>query len=140
MSTAVTEIRTQAKHRLSELQPYLDEAARLRRVLETLDEAANGVPAQRKPAANKTAAEKTRDGEGGRGRAPQGSNKRRILAVVVERPGVTAVEVARTLGLKRTVVASTMSRLKRTGELEADGNGARVPSERLAEVAAQIGV
>lgn len=72
-------------------------------------------------------------------RAPQGATKRRILGLVMEHPGITAAEIARSTGLKRTVVvASTMSRLKRTGELEPHGKGARVPADREAETLALL--
>jgi DNA-binding IclR family transcriptional regulator len=45
-------------------------------------------------------------------------------------PGVTATEIAERTGLKRTVVSATINRLKRNGELEADGRGVRVPLGR----------
>ena len=129
-STAVSDIRDHAERRLRELQPYLEEAAQLRQVLELLDRA----PAD---AALEAASGLVHAGVSG-GRAPQGSNKRRILALALERPGITAAEIARTTGLKRTVVASTMSRLKRTGELESHGRGARVPAEKAAETLAHV--
>ena len=55
------------------------------------------------------------------------ANSAAILAVIAERAGVTAADIARTSGMKRTVVASTVSRLKRTGELVAEGRGVRLP-------------
>jgi Winged helix-turn-helix DNA-binding len=130
MSTAVADIRHNAEERLRELQPYLDEADQLRRVIEAID-AAEPAPSP-VPARPPLKAAPAVDGA----RAPQGANKRRILALVIERPGITAADVARSTGLKRTVVASTMSRLKRTGELEPYGRGARVPPARQAETLA----
>jgi Winged helix-turn-helix DNA-binding len=132
MSTAVADIRHNAEERLRELQPYLDEADQLRRVIEAIDAAEPAPSAVPAPPALKAA-----PGVDG-GRAPQGANKRRILALVIERPGITAADVARSTGLKRTVVASTMSRLKRTGELEPYGRGARVPPARHAETLALL--
>src|ERR1700754_258394 len=61
------------------------------------------------------------------GRAPQGANKQRIIEAVLEDPGVTATEIAECSGVKRTVVSATLNRLKRNGELEATGQGVRVP-------------
>jgi hypothetical protein len=61
------------------------------------------------------------------GRAPQGANKQIIIAAILERPGITAPEIAERSGLKRTVVSATINRLKRTGELEPYGEGVRVP-------------
>jgi hypothetical protein len=135
MSTAVADIRRNAERRLKELEPYLEEAEQLRRVIELLDTPAPPPVAPPTPRPLKPAAVPT--GVDAR-RAPQGANKRRILALVLERPGVTAAEIARSTGLKRTVVASTMSRLKRTGELEPHGKGARVPADREAETLALL--
>jgi hypothetical protein len=61
------------------------------------------------------------------GRAPQGANKQLILQTVLERPGITAPEIAELTGIKRTIVAATINRLKRGGELEPYGEGVRVP-------------
>jgi hypothetical protein len=132
MSTAVADIRNNAEQRLRELQPYLDEADQLRRVIEAIDPAEPAPSAAPEPPPLKAAPAVDT------GRAPQGANKRRILALVIERPGITAAEVARSTGLKRTVVASTMSRLKRTGELEPYGRGARVPPAKHAETLALL--
>lgn len=110
--------------RLAELQPYLDEAERLRAIL-----AASGAPASSAapvaPAATGAAA--APDAEAGRPRRTQGANKAAIMRVIAEQPGVTAADIARMSGMKRTVVASTVSRLKRTGELEPEGRGVRLP-------------
>jgi hypothetical protein len=104
--------------RLAELQPYLDEAERLRAIL-----AASGTPA---------GADATTDQDApaaGPSRRGAGANKSAILAVIAEQPGVTAADIARVSGMKRTVVASTVSRLKRNGELEPEGRGVRLPRE-----------
>ncbi|MSW52358.1 MAG: hypothetical protein F2817_15920 [Actinobacteria bacterium] len=101
--------------RLAELQPYLDEAERLRAIL-----AASGAAASPDGPARDAAPPAS-------ARRTQGANKSAILAVIAERPGVTAADIARTSGMKRTVVASTVSRLKRTGELVAEGRGVRLP-------------
>jgi Winged helix-turn-helix DNA-binding len=135
MSTAVADIRHNAEKRLEELQPYLEEAEQLRRVIELLDTPTPAPAAPRAPRPLKPAAAPA--GVDAR-RAPQGANKRRILGLVMEQPGITAAEIARSTGLKRTVVASTMSRLKRTGELEPHGKGARVPADREAETLALL--
>jgi hypothetical protein len=105
----VNDIIRTVKERLVELQPYLDEAAKLRAVLE----ATEGRKATPRPAG---------------ARRQQGENKRAIFAVIARQPGVTAADIARTTGMKRTVVASTVSRLKRTGELEPEGRGVRLPA------------
>lgn len=108
----VDEVVQTVKARLAELQPYLDEAERLRAILAASE---GRVPAA-KPA--------------GEGRRTQGSSKAAIMAVIAERPGVTAADIARVSGMKRTVVASTVSRLKRVGELEPEGRGVRLPGTK----------
>jgi hypothetical protein len=105
----VDEVVQTVKARLEELQPYLDEAERLRAILA----ASEGRQPEAKPATN--------------GRRRQGTNKAAIMAVIAERPGVTAADIARVSGMKRTVVASTVSRLKRIGELEPHGRGVKLP-------------
>jgi len=141
MSPTVEEIRRTAEARLRELAPLLNEAAQLEALLAALDAPERPVPAAAShPAAHAPAAvpqPATRltvqaapadaDARRGRdGRAPQGSNKRTILDIVAANPGIGAPEIAALTGMKRTVVASTISRLKRTGELEREGAGVRL--------------
>lgn len=135
MSPTVDEIRRTAEARLEELEPLLAEAEQLRHLLAALDEAPQSrlAPVVRSrtlaaaPRLGRTAASTG-------GRAPQGANKQVILAIVARQPGVAAPAIAEQTGLKRTVVASTISRLKRVGELEAHGRGVRLP--RASAVAA----
>jgi len=61
------------------------------------------------------------------GRAPQGANKQLIMGTILERPGITAPEISEITGIKRTIVAATINRLKRGGELEPYDEGVRVP-------------
>ncbi|MCL2768552.1 MAG: winged helix-turn-helix domain-containing protein [Solirubrobacterales bacterium] len=110
------EIEQAAERRLLELQPMVEEAERLRTVLDVIAGKlrANGAGAER--------------GDGGLvalgpPRAATGSNKRAILELVAERPGITASEIAEETGVKRTVVASTISRLKQRGELGEHAQG-----------------
>ncbi len=125
LSPTVDEIRRTAEARLAELQPLLDEAEQLKHLLAALDDA----PPARRP----SSAARLRYAPAGRdGRAPQGANKQLILDVIAREPGLAAPEIAAITGLKRTVVASTISRLKRVGELEAHGRGVRLPRTALA--------
>ena len=105
--------------RLAELQPYLEEADRLRAIL-AASQAATGAPVASTSAPAPVEAP----------RRSAGANKQEILAVIADQPGVTAADIARMSGMKRTVVASTVSRLKRTGELEPEGRGVRLPRTR----------
>ncbi len=141
MSPTVDEIRRTAEARLDELKPLLAEAAQLQSLLAALDTNCRPqVDVGACPRWSLSAARARRACAGspsnlrGRdGRAPQGSNKRVILDIVAEHPGIAAPAIAALTGMKRTVVASTISRLKRTGELEPEGGGVRIP--RAARVA-----
>jgi len=119
------EIRRTAERRLREITPLIDEADRLREVLAVID--------------REQAAERPRRARRAETapRAPKGSNKRLILDLVGERPGITPAEISDTTGLKRTVVASTVSRLKRCGELhDYEQGGVCLPAPAGAATAA----
>jgi Winged helix-turn-helix DNA-binding len=148
MNTAVAEqIRTTVEARLRELAPVLDELEQLRGVLAILEDPETcrqliGAPAllsehaqpESDPASRVTPLRRSRrlgSKPGRDGRAPQGANKERILAVIAEHPGIAAPQIAKLTGLKRPVVASTISRLKRTGELRAHGGGVRIAEAHL---------
>jgi hypothetical protein len=137
MSPTVDEIRRTAEARLRELAPLLTEAAQLEALLAALDAPEPHLPvpvapvaapaaAPQRPVAASPARRSPSPRRGRDGRAPQGSNKRAILDVIAANPGIAAPDVAALTGMKRTVVASTISRLKRTGELEAEGSGVRL--------------
>jgi DNA-binding transcriptional ArsR family regulator len=69
----------------------------------------------------------------GRPRAARGENRGRVLAVVTERPGVTAGEIASVTGIVRATVSTTLSRLASDGavarqQLPGGGVGFRVAS------------
>ncbi|HEX3391306.1 MAG TPA: helix-turn-helix domain-containing protein [Solirubrobacteraceae bacterium] len=135
------QIRSAVEARLEELRPVLTELEQLQGVLALLDD-----PSSRQPAvhasgrlrelernagatASVTPLPRSRHGSkpGRDGRAPQGANKQRILAVIAEHPGIAAPRIAALTGLKRPLVASTISRLKRRGELRACGDGVMLP-------------
>jgi DNA invertase Pin-like site-specific DNA recombinase len=107
-----------------------EESERLERALAALGERAQ--PAQ--PAPSKPRREPRAPTTRRRPRAPQGENRRRILELVSERPGVTAGEVASVLGIARTTVSTTLSRLASEGaiartELPSGGVGFRAASQ-----------
>lgn len=108
---AVVEICATAHQRLHELQPYLDEAVRLQAVL------AAATSGRRSSAPAPSESPKRR---------PTGSNKRAILEHLAEHPDSSAVDVARDLGIERPVIASTMSRMARRGELQRTTRGFRI--------------
>jgi hypothetical protein len=146
MPAATDQIREAVEERLRELRPVIEELEQLQGILSLLEgespaggegTAPEGVAALMARAgldAGGTATPIRRQRRGtkpGRdGRAPQGSNKQRIIEAAFEDPGVTATEISERTGVKRTVVSATINRLKRNGELEPSGAGVRVPPGR----------
>jgi predicted transcriptional regulator len=113
-ATPVDTIRQQAKARLRELAPALEEAARLRGVLAALD---GPPPAGRESEPTRARAPRTQPASPARRPAPSGANKQRILDAIADSPGITPREIAVQTGIDRPVVASTVNRLKRRGEV-----------------------
>jgi hypothetical protein len=145
-SSVLAQIRETIEARLTELEPVAMELERLRRlreVVETLEASGqdtvtpdltallghasaggDAVGALPRPMVRRgrRGTKRGRDG-----RAPQGANKQLIIQTILERPGITAPEIAELTGIKRTIVAATINRLKRGGELEPFDEGVRVP-------------
>jgi predicted transcriptional regulator len=117
LASKLEEIRRTAEHRLQEIEPLIAEADRLRDVLSVIDQQQQPERAGQAPNGN---------GAHASVRAPKGANKRTIVELVTERPGITAAQIAEITAIKRSVVASTVSRLKRHGVLETHERGVRV--------------
>lgn len=131
------EIRRTAERRLREIEPLIEEAERLREVLAVIERRSIGGASERdRPRPVRARGEQSHSAVSPR--AAKGANKRLILELVGERPGITPAEIASTTGLKRTVVASTVSRLKRYGELrDYEQGGVCLPG--LATVGTAVG-
>jgi hypothetical protein len=116
---SVDTIRREAEARLRELEPVLEEAEKLRGVLAVIDGAAAGAGVggggARSPVGTGSSAGRRPHGR----TTASGANKQRILAVIAAHPGITPREIALHTGIKRSVVASTVNRLKRRGEVRA---------------------
>lgn len=145
------EIRRTAERRLHQIEPLLEEAEQLRDVLKVLSRRTTAQEAEQEPeaVAKHTPSVRTRRNgsvatasgkrpgsrvrSDGSARAAKGSNKRAIMQLVAQKPGITAAQIAQLTGMKRTVVASTVSRLKRYGELlDHEGGGVCLPARPLA--------
>jgi hypothetical protein len=133
MADLVGQIQRDIESRLKELRPLLAEKEQLEAVLAALTSDANGGASQpraraaRAAAAPVAAAERAPYAGGRRRRAPRGANREAILAVVRERPGVSAAEVADVTKIAKPTVHTTISQLKRKGILEPEGaNGVRL--------------
>jgi DNA-binding transcriptional ArsR family regulator len=135
MADLVGQIQRDIERRLQELRPLLAEKERLEAVLAALTSDANGGAgraggrprAAQSAAASAASAERAPYAGGKRRRAPRGANREAILAVVRERPGVSAAEVADVTKIAKPTVHTTISQLKRKGILEPEGaNGVRL--------------
>lgn len=146
MSAVINDLRLTAERRLRELEEQAREieaeSEHLRGVLRALDTPTEPAgPAPRKRPTQRAARKATTPARAkkARGRAPQGANKRRILETVAENPGISAAAVARAIDRPRTVIASTMTRMKsREGLLEPHGEGVRLTDSGRAELARQL--
>jgi hypothetical protein len=146
-SPAVERIREEIDARLNELQPVLaeihqltslravldqptspEELARFAALLSSSPPAAPELTAGGSQPDNTLVHQRPRGKRGTPHRAPAGHNKRRILEIVRERPGVTSTTIAEELKIRRSVVFATITRLKRSGELETYRRGLRVPA------------
>jgi hypothetical protein len=117
-ASMLEEIRRKAQQRLQQIEPLIEEAERLRDVLAVIEERSLPERAPRHSLARSHRDASSRpQGGPAQPRAAKGANKRVIIELIGQRPGITPAEIAQTTGLKRTVVASTVSRLKRYGEL-----------------------
>jgi DNA-binding transcriptional ArsR family regulator len=133
MADLVGQIQRDIESRLQELRPLLAEKEQLEAVLAALTSDANGgasrprARARAATTAPAAAAERAPYAGGKRRRAPRGANREAILAVVRERPGVSAAEVADVTNIAKPTVHTTISQLKRKGILEPEGaNGVRL--------------
>jgi hypothetical protein len=139
--SAVDQIRKTVEARLAELRPVSDELERLREILRLIDrdeadlaalDLPAGVPgavAAAAPARGPIRRARSGSKVGSDGRAPQGANRRAIIEAVRRDPGITPTEISERTGVKRTVVSSTVNRLKHAGDLEPFGVGVRVRPE-----------
>ena len=107
-------ILTEVRERKAAAQAAYDESRRLEAALAALDRQEAGAPA----APRRTRGSGRRAPAARRQRAPRGENRRRVLELVEERPGVTAGEVAQSTGIARPTVASTLAKLASDGALE----------------------
>jgi predicted HTH transcriptional regulator len=124
MADLVGQIQRDIEKRLQELRPLIEEKERLEAVLAALTNGSTvGTSAPRARATSTRPAARAPYASGRGRRAPRGANREAILAVVRERPGVSAAEVAEITRIAKPTVHTTISQLKRKGILEPEGSG-----------------
>ncbi len=102
------------RDRKQALQAAVDESARLERALAAIDRGRPDDAARPTASPSRPRRRPTQRGK----RAARGANRDAILALVGERPGVTAGEVAEATGIARSTVAATLARLASVGAVE----------------------
>jgi DNA-binding transcriptional ArsR family regulator len=94
-------------------QSAYEESRRLERALAALDSDLSGAPDS-----TRTGRRRARKPAQRPARAPRGANREAILAVLRDRPGVSAGEIAQATGIARSTVSPTLSRLVAAGTVE----------------------
>lgn len=115
MTDLLARITAEIDGRLKELRPLYEEHDRLLKARGALG--SNGAspgsrtPTRRRVTPRPSSRKVTQ-------RAPRGENRRKILAVVQERPGASAAEISAAAGIKRNVTYTTLSKLVADGALD----------------------
>lgn len=123
MSNVLDQVVRDLQNRVTELEPVVAEAQQLEAALSALGGTAKTAPASKPP--RKTISTGSRSAK----RAPRGKNREAILTTIEERPGVSVGEIAAVTKIAKPTVASTVSKLKRDGVLEASGMGVRLTQQ-----------
>jgi biotin operon repressor len=126
MATLITEIEQQVRARLKELEPLLEEAEQLRRVLENFEQS-RGAPTQApRTQAARPAARRASKGPRRRGRpagSSSGNRAAEAMRLVDARPGITVSELADEMGIGRTYLYRVMPKLEKDGKVRKSGQG-----------------
>jgi septal ring factor EnvC (AmiA/AmiB activator) len=120
MTSILTDVETQMRARLKELEPLVEEAEQLRRVLASFEDA------RARPAGASSARRGPRPRAGRRGRpagSATGSRAAEALRLVAERPGITVSELADAMGIGTTYLYRVMPSLEREGKVRKSGTG-----------------
>ncbi len=117
MTAIISDIEQQVRARLKELEPLLQEAEQLKRVLSTFEDSRRAPRGARRSPSG---------GTGRRGRpagSATGSRAATALRLVSERPGITVSELADEMGIGTTYLYRVMPRLEREGKVRKSGTG-----------------
>jgi hypothetical protein len=122
-------LRSDLEKRIHEIEPLIEEHARLRQALDALKSVGASRPgasssrtARRAPSRPRAARER------GRGR-PRGSGARaqQVLKLVREQPGITVAEIASRLKIKPNYLYRVVPQLQKDGKLEKRDKGFHTP-------------
>ena len=119
--TILTDVERQVRARLKELEPLIEEAEQLKRLLASFDQA------RVEPAKVERPRRATRAKKGGRLGRPAGSatgsRAGEALRLVEERPGISVAELADAMGIGTTYLYRVMPSLERDGKVRKAGTG-----------------
>lgn len=119
MPDLLDRVHNEIRTRLTELRPAVDEHARLDAALRALDtdDISSSPVSPSTPARSRRASPDARRPSAHR-RAPRGANRKAVLRVVADRPGITPGELAAASGVERRTLYSLLSTLTKQQALQ----------------------
>ena len=139
ISEQVIERLKQIEDQVTQHRRFVDGLGRLRDIVKDLERAVvSRFGGERAPAAEPTARAgrptaatrsraAARSRTGGRGTAPRGQNKAKIVAALKGSEPMTATEIAGVTGISAGTVSTTLNKMAKTGELSKAERGYRLP-------------
>jgi len=129
MADSLGGLRSDLEKRIREIEPLIEEHARLRQALEALKVVGSPRPGERGPSASRRAASGPAAAAKGRRGRPRGSGARaqQVLKLVREQPGITSAELAQRLKIKPNYLYRVVPGLLSNGKLEKRGKGYHPP-------------
>ena len=129
MADTLNKLRSDLEKRIREIEPFIEEHARIRQALEAL----KGVGGTRagegsSPAAGRAGSRARGGAKRGRGR-PRGSSARaqQVLKLVRDQPGITIAELAQRMKMKPNYLYRIVPGLQKDGKLEKRDKGFHPP-------------
>jgi ribosome-binding protein aMBF1 (putative translation factor) len=131
MADSLGGLRSDLEKRIREIEPLIEEHARLRQALEALKSAGGSHQGEGSSSTARRAASRPRAAaKPGRGR-PRGSGARaqQVLKLVREQPGITIAELAQRLKIKPNYLYRVVPGLQKDGMLEKRDKGFHPPAD-----------
>jgi hypothetical protein len=129
MADILSTLRSDLEKRIREIEPLVEEHARLRHALEALKGVGGSRTGEPSAVAPKPAAAGPRAAAPGRRGRPRGSGARaqQVVRLVGEHPGITISELAQRLKIKANYLYRVVPGLLSDGKLEKRGKGYHPP-------------
>jgi hypothetical protein len=125
MADILSTLRSDLEKRIREIEPLIEEHARLRHALEALKGVGGSTAGEGSSAGPKRRVRVTRVGATGRRGRPRGSGARaqQVVRLVGEQPGITISELAQRLKIKPNYLYRVVPGLLKDGKLAKRGKG-----------------